>query len=155
MRQKVKTIGQVRDFVVKMGKERAEGGGPDFQSIQRIAMTSQHLRQIAMRQLESRCGRLMKLIKLGAPGVIICNEVRLLQKPIALMEDEFVEMHRRDGEQKVAEAKNSVGLCCVQGCLNEYVTYEDDEWDEGSLMCEKHRDGEELLEKIFPDPAQD
>lgn len=119
-------------------------------------MKCQQLRQMAIRQLENRCNRLLKLIKIGAPNAILCNEVRLIQKPIALMEEEFVDMRKREAMQEVAEAKNSIGLCCVQGCLNDYDSAtDDDEWEEGSLMCEKHRDADDFPEEILSEATRD
>jgi len=105
-------------------------------------MTGQQLRQIALRQLENRSARLIKLIKLNAPLAIICREVKLLQKPIALLEEEFVELYRSKAQAKIAKAKNEAGFCSKKGCLNEAV--EDNVRSFGEYLCEVHIKDEEL-----------
>lgn len=108
-------------------------------------MSSQNFRQLALRALERGVNRLSKFIKLGAPSSVICNEVRLLQKPLALMEDEFVEVYRQEALTKIGQAKNLYGLCCKQGCSNEFVETEDKIY--GEHMCEEHNQEEmELLQ---------
>ena len=110
-----------------------------------MIMSSQNFRQLALRKLENGSARLNKLIKLGAPCIIICNEVRMLQKTIALLEDEFIEGYRKDAVSKIGEAKNTYGFCCKQGCNNEYV--EDNDKSFGEYMCAEHsQEDMELLQ---------
>lgn len=110
-------------------------------------MTGQQLRQIALRQIENRCNRLIKLIKLGAPNAIICREVKLTQKPIALLEEEFIETYREKAIAKIGKAKNGANLCSKKGCLNEIII--DDDKCFGEYLCEVHNKDEQLwLESI-------
>ena len=67
-------------------------------------------------KLEQRVSRLKRLIELGAPPIVIANEVILVQKAMWLFDPKSMAAAIEDSN--VREVRRAAGFCETNGCQN-------------------------------------
>lgn len=94
-----------------------------------------------------RTKRLRGLIRLGAPDIIICNEVKMIHNMLPLLVG-YAGFKEHEAEEEMARQKNKLLVCRNKDCYNKV---EDENGDIGDMMClacsEKHQDLMEQYEK--------
>lgn len=111
-------------------------------------MSSQKIRTKVMEILAKRCARLSKLIQLNAPNIIIYHEVKMMQNPLVLLEDEYIRIKSDELIDNVKKEKNNYNICCKKGCDNPIASNYDEDGGNtelGEMYCEVHKAAEELF----------
>lgn len=98
-----------------------------------------------LRLMLLRGRRLLKLIKLNAPELILCNEVNMLHNMLPLLGKSFKASVELEADRQIGIQKNLLDYCSTPNCFNR-CSSEQVEKEHGKLLCQECN---ELLQEKY------
>lgn len=95
-----------------------------------------------------RSRRLVRLIKLGAPDLILCNEVKLLNNMLPLLGETYKSFMNHEMDRQTRIQKNKLGVCANKDCFNNSAKIQA-ETAEGSHFCKNCKKEQDLRQKAL------
>jgi len=83
--------------------------------------------------MRNRASRLLKLIDFNAPGIILCNEIKLLNKMLPLLGEGYKHFIQNEAAEQLKKQKNKMGYCSNEDCYEQAVIDNPDDYDD--KMC--------------------
>lgn len=96
-------------------------------------------RKKVLRLMMHRGRRLLKLLKLNAPDLIICNEVNMLHDMLPLLGNSFKASVEQEAERQIGIQKNLMDYCSTATCFNR-CSPEQIEKEHGKHLCQECND---------------
>lgn len=89
-----------------------------------------------LRLMMHRGRRLLKLIKLNAPDLILCNEVNMLHDMLPLLGNSFKTSVEQEADRQIGIQKNLLDYCSNPTCFN-MCSSEQVEKEHGKHLCQE------------------